>query len=412
MAELWIGLGGLLLGAVLGFALAHARLRASVAQEQLAAKESERLLQEQVHKSSMDFAAASARADALVTAHAAEKRSAEDLQRELRESFQALASQALKDNSTALLERTELKLKPLEKQLSSLAEQTRELEKVRNETAGELKQQLKALNLSTVELERRSRDVAKALRGSSQARGQWGEMVLARVFELAGMTEGVHYKSQSQIEDGSRPDFQVFLPGGTAIPVDSKVPMAAFLDAQNEADPARRRAFLEQHARDLRSHVNTLSKKDYAANMHGEIDFTVMFLPGDHLLEAAFHAAPHLQEEAMEHGILIATPVTLLALLKTVAIYWKQDKLARDAQKIADVAKEYHKRMRTFVGHLEKTGAGLRSATKAYNSAVGSYSKQVHPQGRRLEEMTGVAPNRLIEELQPIEEEPREDLHT
>lgn len=187
--------------------------------------------------------------------------------------------------------------------------------------------------------------------------------------------------------------------------------MAAFLDAQKEADPARRRAFLEQHARDLRGHVTTLSRKDYAANMAGEIDFTVMFLPGDHLLEAAFHTAPHLQEEAMEHGILLATPVTLLALLKTVAIYWKQDKLARDAQQIADVAKEYHKRMRTFVGHLEKTGDGLKAATKAYNKAVGSYSKQVQPQGRRLEEMTGVAPNRLIEEPLPIEEEPREDLH-
>jgi len=234
-------------------------------------------------------------------------------------------------------------------------------------------------------------------------------MVLARVFELAGMTEGVHFKPQSQIEGGLRPDYQVLLPGGTAIPVDAKVPMAAFLDAQGEADPARRSTLLEQHSRDLRGHVKALGKKDYAGSMDGEIDFTVMFLPGDHLLEAAFHSAPHLQEDAMEHGVLIATPVTLLALLKTVAIYWQQDKLARNAQQIADVAKEYHKRMRTFAGHFEKTGNGLKAAVKAYNNSVGSYLKQVAPQGRRLEDMADIAPNRVITEPQELEQEPRED---
>lgn len=413
MTELLIGLGGLLLGAALGFALAQARNRAALAQEKLDSQEREHEALATLQKVELEFAGASARADALVSAHQAEKRSAEDLRREFRDSFQALAGQALKDNSAALLEKTEFKLKPFEKQLSSLAEQTLELEKARSRTAGELKEQLQALRLSTVELERRSLDVASALRGSSQARGQWGEMVLARVFELAGMTEGVHYKPQSQIEGGFRPDFQVFLPGGeNAIAVDAKVPMAAFLDAQGESDPARRRALLEKHTQDLRKHVSALCKKDYAANMEGDVDYTVMFLPGDHLLEAAFHSAPHLQEEAMERGILIATPVTLLALLKTVAMYWKHDKLAQNAQEIAHVAKEYHKRMRTFMGHVEKTGAGLRSAVKAYNSSIGSYQKQVQPQGRRLEEMAHIEPNRLIEEPQLVEQEPREDLLT
>jgi DNA recombination protein RmuC len=410
MTELLIALGGLLLGAALGFAFSQARNRAALAQEQLAAQEREQQAQADLQKVQLELAGATARADALIAGHEAEKRSSEDLRRELRDSFQALAGQALKDNSTALLEKTDLKLKPFEKQLTSLAEQTLELEKARSRTAGELKEQLQALKMSTVELERRSLDVATALRGSSQARGQWGEMVLARVFELAGMTEGVHYKPQSQIEGGLRPDFQVFLPGGeSAIAVDAKVPMAAFLDAQGENDPARRKAFLEKHTQDLRKHVSALCKKDYAANMEGEVDYTVMFLPGDHLLEAAFHSAPHLQEEAMERGILIATPVTLLALLKTVSMYWKHDKLAQNAQEIANVAKEYHKRMRTFVGHIEKTGAGLRSAVKAYNSSVGSYQKQVLPQGRRLEEMAHIEPNRTIEEPQLVEQEPRED---
>jgi DNA recombination protein RmuC len=411
MTELWIALGGLLVGAVVGFVLAQARNRTALAQEKLRSQERENQALSTLQKTELELAAAEARANTLVTAHQAEKRSAEELRRELRDSFQALAGQALKNNSIALLEKTELKLKPFEKQLSSLAEQTLELEKARNRTAGELKEQLQALKLSTVELERRSRDVATALRGSSQARGQWGEMVLARVFELAGMTEGVHYKPQSQIEGGLRPDFQVFLPGGeNAIAVDAKVPMAAFLDAQGESDPSRRRALLEKHTQDLRKHVSALCKKDYAANMEGDVDYTVMFLPGDHLLEAAFHSAPHLQEEAMERGILIATPVTLLALLKTISMYWKHDKLAQNAQDIANVAKEYHKRMRTFMGHIEKTGAGLRSAVKAYNSSIGSYQKLVLPQGRRLEEMAHIEPNRVIEEPQLVEQEPRKDL--
>lgn len=410
--EWLIGFGGLLLGAVFGLVLAQARSRAANAETISAAAEKELELQKQQQLLEQELAGAKARAETLVATYAAEKRTAEDLRREMRDSFEALASKALKDNSSALLEKTELKLKPFEKQLTTLAEHTRELEKARSQTAGELKEQLKALNVSTVELERRSRDVASALRGSSQARGQWGEMVLARVFELAGMTEGVHYRPQKQIDGGQRPDYQVLLPGGTAIPVDAKVPMAAFLDAQSEADPARRRDKLEQHARDLRGHVRTLARKDYADSMDGKIDFTVMFLPGDHLLEAAFHAAPHLQEEAMEQGILIATPVTLLALLKTVAVYWQQDELARNAQEIADVAKEYHNRMRVFAGHFEKIGAGLKTAVKTYNSAVGSYQKKITPQGKRLEKMTSVAPNRVIDEPEAVDLEPREDTLT
>ena len=410
--EWLLALTGMAIGIGIGFALAKARQRAKLAESESAAAAKQLEVQKQLQQVEQELAAASARAETLVATHAAEKRTAEDLRREMRDSFDALASKALKENSSALLERTELKLKPFEKQLTSLAEHTRELEKARNQSAGELKEQLKALNVSTVELERRSRDVASALRGSSQARGQWGEMVLARVFELAGMTEGVHYRPQKEIDSGHRPDYQVLLPGGSAIPVDAKVPMAAFLDAQGETDPARRRDKLEQHARDLRGHIKALARKDYADGMDGKIDFTVLFLPGDHLLEAAFHAAPHLQEEAMTQGILIATPVTLLALLKTVAVYWQQDELARNAQEIADVAKEYHKRMRVFTEHFEKIGTGLKSAVKNYNGAVGSYQKQVTPQGKRLEKMTNIAPNKLIDEPQPVELEPREDLLT
>jgi DNA recombination protein RmuC len=410
--ELLTGLVGLVIGIAVGVVVMQARMRGVRAEGEAATRKAELEAQAQLHQVENELTAASSRADALIAAHEAEKRTADDLRRELRDSFEALASKALKENSAALLEKTDLQLKPFADQLKTLADHSLQLERARRESAGELKEQLQALKRSTVELERRSNDVASALRGSSQARGQWGEMVLTRVFELAGMTEGVHYRTQKQIEGGQRPDFQVLLPGGEAIPVDAKVPMASFLAAQAENDPGRRREFLEQHARDLKGHVNTLAKKDYAGKMEGEFNFTVMFLPGAHLLEAAFQSAPHLQEEAIARNVLIATPVTLLALLKTVGIYWNQDKLARNAQEIAETAKEYHARLRVFTQHLEKTGAGLKSAVSAYNKAIGSYNRNVLPQGRRLEENADIAANRAIDEPAVVEQEPREDLIT
>jgi DNA recombination protein RmuC len=220
----------------------------------------------------------------------------------------------------------------------------------------------------------------------------------------------MHYRTQETTRDGQRPDFLVLLPGGDAIPVDSKVPMAAFLDAQAEQDPARRKQLLTQHAQDLRGHVRTLEKKDYSASVEGEIDFTVMFLPGDHLLEAAYQVAPDLQEDAMQRKVLIATPVTLLALLRTVSLYWQQEKLARNAKDIVEVARTYHERMRVFTDHLSKAGSGLNTAVKAYNAAVGSFNRKVLPQGRRLEDMADVDPRKTLDAPEELATEPRTDL--
>jgi len=200
------------------------------------------------------------------------------------------------------------------------------------------------------------------------------------------------------------------LPGGDAIPVDSKVPMAAYLDAQAEQDPKRKKELLGQHAQDLRAHVRTLQRKDYAASVEGNVDFTVMFLPGDHLLEAAYQANPQLQEEAMEKKVLLATPVTLLALLRTVSLYWQQEKLAQNAAEIATLAKEYHARVSKFTEHMAKTGSGLNTAVKAFNSAVRSYNSRVLPQGKRLEDLADIEASKAIEDPKTIELEAIGDL--
>ncbi|MHC4381099.1 MAG: DNA recombination protein RmuC, partial [Planctomycetota bacterium] len=386
MEFLWI-LFGMSLGLAIGHLLGQKRARGLAESEaQLARAREEGLLQRTVELDK-ELAAANAKSETLSATFEAEKRTAKDLRQELRDSFQALAGQALKDNSRSLLEKTDLQLKPFQEQLKSLAEQTRELEEARGKAQGALKQQLKDLQDSTRDLSLKSESLTGALRGSSQARGQWGETVLQRVFELAGMQEGMHFRTQETSADGLRPDFLVLLPGGDAIPADSKVPLAAFLDAQAEQDPVRRKEFLLQHARDVQKHVRTLARKEYSAGVEGDVDFTVMFLPGDHLLEAAYQADPRLQEEAMEKGILIATPVTLLALLRTVSLYWRQESLAKNAREIASLAQEYHNRMRKFTEHMAKAGKGLHGAVRSYNDAVSSYSRRVLPQGRRLEEL-------------------------
>lgn len=410
--EVLLVLVGLVFGLGVGIVIANLRGRVLAKEDLLAASTREAELVARLTEVDRDLAASEARLETLRATHETEKKTSEELRRELRDSFQALAGQALKDNSSSLLEKTELQLKPFQEQLKTLAEQTRELEQQRGKAQGALKQQLDDLLSSTKDLRLKSESLSVALRGSSQARGQWGENVVARVFELAGMTEGMHYRTQETTRDGQRPDFLVLLPGGDAIPVDSKVPMAAFLDAQAEQDPARRKKMLVQHAQALRGHVRALEKKDYSSSVEGEIDFTVMFLPGDHLLEAAYQVAPDLQEDAMARGVLIATPVTLLALLRTVALYWQQEKLARNAKEIVAVAREYHGRMKVFTDHLSKAGNGLNTAVKAYNSAVGSFNRKVLPQGRRLEDMADVDPRKVLEAPEELHLEPRADLPT
>ena len=339
-----------------------------------------------------------------------ETATADKLKLEINNSFKAMAADVLNANSKQFSDKTELQLQPLKEQLDKLAKETRTLEETRQQSRGQLSEQLNKLQLATTNLQMKSESLSTALRGSSQARGQWGETVLERILELAGMTKDIHFTVQRSVGDGLRPDFQILLPGGDVIPVDSKVPMAAYLDAQKEEDTTVRAQLLKQHTADVMKHVKDLAKKDYAKNVAGEIDFTVMFLPGDHLLSATFEHDQHLQEKAMEARVLIATPVTMMALLRTVDLYWQQEKIAKNAVEIADTAKEYHERMKVFTEHMNKVGKGLKSSVDSYNKAIGSYNKNVLPLGRRVEQLSAASSAKQLEEPKSLELNVREDI--
>jgi DNA recombination protein RmuC len=341
-----------------------------------------------------------------------ETATADKLKLEINNSFKAMAADVLNANSKQFSDKTELQLQPLKEQLDKLAKETRTLEETRQQSRGQLSEQLNKLQLATTNLQMKSESLSTALRGSSQARGQWGETVLERILELAGMTKDIHFTVQRSVGDGLRPDFQILLPGGDVIPVDSKVPMAAYLDAQKEEDTTVRAQLLKQHTADVMKHVKDLAKKDYAKNVAGEIDFTVMFLPGDHLLSATFEHDQHLQEKAMEARVLIATPVTMMALLRTVDLYWQQEKIAKNAVEIADTAKEYHERMKVFTEHMNKVGKGLKSSVDSYNKAIGSYNKNVLPQGRRVEQLSAASSAKQLEEPKSLELNVREDIES
>ena len=223
------------------------------------------------------------------------------------------------------------------------------------------------------------------------------------------MTEHCDFDVQTTLTDGSRPDMTVYLPGGRQIAVDAKAPLTAYLEATDAATEAAKQDALGRHVRDLRSHIRQLASREYASALEGDIDLVVMFLPGDPFLGAAFSTDPELQVEALRSKVLIATPTTLVALLRTVAIYWQQQALAENAETIAVSARELYERAAKFGDELSGVGKGLKAALEAYNRAVGSFDRRLLPMGRKLEEMKiAEQSRRRLESPEEIEESPRD----
>ena len=215
-------------------------------------------------------------------------------------------------------------------------------------------------------------------------------MQLRRVVEMAGMVEHCDFEQQVTTDgaDGrQRPDMVVTLPGARHVVVDAKVPLQAFLDANDATDEADRRAQLLAHARQLRAHVDSLSKKAYWEQFDDSPEFVVAFVPGDALLAAALEHDSSLLEHAVSHHVLLATPTTLIALLRTVAHGWQQEALAENAREVQDMGRELYKRLATFGEHMARTGRSLSGAVESYNKAVGSLERNVFPQARRFHEL-------------------------
>jgi DNA recombination protein RmuC len=348
----------------------------------------------------------------------------------MKESFGSMAADQLKLSRDELLkqagerfEKSELKQAgelqkrhdSIEKEFKTLTETVRNFEKMhsqiekdRTEAFSAMREQVTSLRAQTVELGQSSSELSIALRGSSQSRGKWGELALRNICEAAGMTEHCDFIEQSAEDSAKRPDLIVRLPGEGLIPIDAKVPYAEYERMVGETDPAERKVLLRKHGEVVRTTMLSLAKRDYPGLLGGQIDFTVMFIPIESVAAAAFEARPDLQQEAIDHAILIVTPVTLIALLRTVGLYWRQEKLAQNAQEIWKAARLLHERIQKFQVHLGKAARGLEGAVKEFNKAMASYESRVLPQGRRIEQLAGIEAGAALPEPNRIEIQPRE----
>jgi DNA recombination protein RmuC len=328
--------------------------------------------------------------------------------RELEGSFQALAAAALKGNTEDFLKIAEDKwrsarelgsqdlderrraiesmLVPLQDTLGKLESRTGEIEKAREGAYREVKTKLEGLLTATATLQEKTTSLTSALKGS-QAQGRWGEVVLENVVELAGMSQHVDFVQQEHVGDRKRPDLVVRLPGERFIAVDSKVSINAYVDAMQATTDEARDEALDRHLTAIRTHIRTLAARDYAQSVAGDVDLVVLFLPGDQFLSAAFARDPELQVDALRSRVLVATPTTLVALLRTVAIYWQQKAMAENAVKIAEVSRQLYDRAALFGERLANVGKGLGAAVDAFNSAAGSFERRLVPLGKRLEEL-------------------------
>lgn len=299
---------------------------------------------------------------------------------------------------------------PVRESLDKVQAQIGAIEKERVGAYGQLLTQVESLASGQAELRRETGNLVGALRRPS-VRGRWGEVQLKRVVELAGMLDQVDFIEQEHLatEAGDlRPDLVVKLPGGKSLVVDAKAPLEAYLDSLEITDEAARALRLADHARQIRDHINKLSQKQYWGQFENSPDFVVLFIPGEVFYSAALEQDPTLIEAGIHKKVILATPTTLIALLRTVAYGWRQEALAENARGIADLGKELYERLQTMAGHFAAMGGGLRRALGAYNDAVGSMESRVLPTARRFRDLNVTTETREIEVLAPIDTQPRQ----
>ncbi len=300
-------------------------------------------------------------------------------------------------------------LAPIREALGKTEQQILRIEKERAETFGSLKSALESVALGQQALQRETRTLVNALR-RPEVRGQWGEMTLRRLAELAGMIEHCDFSEQAQNRTGEgslRPDMIVHMPDGRDLVIDVKTPLDAYLEAMDAATDEQRAVALRRHAQAVGQRVRELAAKSYWSQFENSPDFVILFIPGDQFLSAALAESPTLLEDAIRQDVIIATPSSLVALLKTVAYGWRQASLAQNAQTIRVLAQDLYKRLGVFCGHLARLGRNLGSSVDAYNNAVGSLERQVLPGARKFTEL-GIRPGQEIEALDPIERLVRE----
>jgi DNA recombination protein RmuC len=271
--------------------------------------------------------------------------------------------------------------------LDRLSDQLRELDHERATWQGQFSQQVLDMRHTTESLRRETSSLATALR-KPQVRGRWGELHLKRAVELAGLVDRVDFGEQVRLDDGAqRPDMVIHLAGNRCLVIDAKVPLDAFLDATSTDDPDEHEAHLARHARQLRTHIDGLSAKRYWRALAETPEFVVLFVPGESFLSAALEADGTLIEYAAERKVVLATPTTLIALLKTVAHGWQHETLAAQARQIHALGRELHDRLVTMSGHVDALGRSLNAAVGHYNQTVGSFESRVLVSARKFHDL-------------------------
>jgi len=317
---------------------------------------------------------------------------------------QAVAEGALKEREAAI---AQLVL-PLRVSLERTEAQVQALEHDRREAFASLRTQIETLSGGQVQLSRETRNLATALR-RPEVRGRWGELSLRRIVELAGLTEHCDFTEQLSVagEDGVlRPDLVVHMPEARDLVIDAKAPLDAYLAALEAPTEEERALALKRHAQQVEARVRELASKSYWSQFERSPEFAVLFLPGDQFLSAALSERPELLESALGQRVIISTPSTLIALLKTVAYGWRQSEVAHNAVIIRDLGHELYRRLSSFEGHLARVGQRLSAAIEAYNSAAGSLERHVNPQARRFTEL-GVTADAPLPVLEQITQLPR-----
>ncbi|GGD17145.1 DNA recombination protein RmuC [Aquisalinus flavus] len=304
-------------------------------------------------------------------------------------------------------------VRPMKESLLRYEDGLKELRQHTATAQGELSNHIRVLASSAGEIKSEASKLATALRSGSKTRGNWGEQTLRNLVEMMGMSSYVDFTEQRYLQDEGKtklPDMVVSLPGARVIAVDSKVSLNSYIEASEQTDETQRKLYLSKHADEIWTHVRTLSAKDYAEALRKEhsLDFVIMFLPGEHFFAAAMEMRPNLFQEAFDRKILIATPTTLIAIMKSIAYGWRQEKATENAEEVAALASDLYKAMQTMGNRLNQLGKSLAQTVKKYNDTVATIEGRVMPKARKFTELEMQGAQMPIEEIEQVEQSVRQ----